>query len=158
MYCLQAIKYLLNIFHCFRRRQERRALATSAACSQLSHRRPCSEGWMSALRQRNVIRVLSGRKRLEGWKQREGGIKLEETKEKIESKNRGREGKKVDFERRHEMMWRHSVPVRQNPIHPSSHAQNNDRFISLIPYRFLQQGGDDIKVVLKLKFRNSSIT
>lgn len=90
--------------------------------------------------------------------EREGGIKLEETKEKIESKNRGREGKKVDFERLHEMMWRHSVPVRQNPIHPSSHAQNNDRFISLIPYRFLQQGGDDIKVVLKLKFRNSSIT
>lgn len=60
---------------CFRCRQERVALARlaiSAACSQLSQRRPCSEGWMSALQQGNVIHAMSGRK---SWRDgsREGG-------------------------------------------------------------------------------------
>lgn len=105
-------------------RQERKALAISVARSQLSHGRPCSEGWMSALWKRNVIPVLSGRK---SW--RDGSREKQEKK----VRNIGREGKKIDFERHHKMMWHRLVPVRQNHLHPSSLLQNNGRIYHTLP-------------------------
>ncbi len=70
-------------------------------------------------------------------------------------RNRGREGKKIDFERDHKMMWHHSVPVKQNHLHPSSHRQNNGR----IYHAFAIHGedfsnGEDMKEELKLKFNS----
>ncbi len=43
------------------------------------------------------------KEKLEGWMQKEDGNKLE-GKKKL-----AREGKKIDFERHHKMMWHHSV-------------------------------------------------
>lgn len=69
------------------------------------------------------------KEKLEGWKQREAGNKLAGGKKnrRPRVRNGGREGKKIDFERHHKMMWHHSVPMRQNHLHPSSHPQNNGR-------------------------------
>lgn len=120
LYIVQAINYLLNISHCFQCRRERSALAISLACPQLSHRRPCSEVWVSALRRRNVIHVL----------QRGEGNK---PKGRSRVRTEGERGTRLKDTKKDEC---HSLPVRQIPILPSSSPQNNDGFYHTFPIDF----------------------